>query len=346
VLGLLLRLLPLPELRDEVQDGGGTVRPGKLLIVDGMNMFLRNFAVVPQMDSNGEHVGGVVGMLRSLRTCVRDVGPDLTVVVWDGPGGSRRRRGIFAEYKAGRKPRVNRAYEFDESPQRSEQNFRRQLGSARRYVELLGVCQVELEDIEADDVIAFVARHMFPDSDKVIVSSDRDFLQLVDARTLVYSPSKKLYYGCDRVLEEFGCLPENYIFVKALVGDASDNVKGLKGLGPKTVAKLFPVLAEREVTLEELLAYAEQRKEDNKKYGTIVAQRDVVTSNVQLMQLATPVISAQSVRAIRHALDARPDYFPSELKLSLMRDGIQIVDSDFFGVFNAHSIIRKRREQE
>lgn len=80
----------------------------KILIIDGLNNFIRNFVINPSTNQNGEPIGGVVGFMKTMKNIILETTPDLVVVAWDGEGGSRRRRGIFAEYKAGRKVRVNR----------------------------------------------------------------------------------------------------------------------------------------------------------------------------------------------------------------------------------------------
>lgn len=317
----------------------------KVLIIDGMNLFIRNYTVNPTMNSNGDHVGGVAGTLRSIKMLIRDNRPTRTIVVWDGEGGSAKRRSIFKEYKAGRRPRVNREYDFGESPQEGERNLSKQLASAKRYTGLLGVHQIEVDDVEADDVVGYLCRHVYSDVDKVIVSSDRDFLQLVDARTLVYSPTKKVYYTSDRITEEFSCLPENFVYLKALIGDGSDNIKGVKGFGVKTAHKAFPLLAERATDVEEIIEIATQRRTQSRHWEAVAQAADIVRENVRLMQLTTPVISPTSTRIIRQAIDTRPSYLPSELKLSLIRDGVQITDGDFFTVFREHDIVSRRKDE-
>lgn len=311
----------------------------RILIIDGLNTFIRNWAVVPQMNLNGEHVGGVVGFLRSVKSLIRDAKPTRCIVVWDGKGGSQKRRGIYAEYKAGRKPRVNREYDFGESPEQSHRDLQAQYAKAKAYTELLGITQIEIEGIEADDVIGYLCRSVYQDTDKVVVSTDRDFLQLVDRHTLVYSPTKKLYFTANVVKEIHHVIPENFIYLKALMGDGSDNIKGIKGIGEKTAVKLFPFLAERQSSLEEVVKYAEANLDKNPKYRAVYDQRDVLIGNVGLMQLTTPIISPQSAAAIRYSLrPSETKYMMSEVKLSLLRDGIQLTDSDFFAVFKEYHI--------
>jgi DNA polymerase I len=309
----------------------------RILLVDGTNNFVRCWAVNPTMTDNGDHVGGVVGFIKSLKHVMREVRPTLVVVAWDGKGGSQKRRGVYAEYKSGRKPRTNRKIDFD-SVEESKMNLDMQHAKIRQYLELLGVLQVELEAIEADDVLAFLAHHFYARKDKVIVSTDRDFLQLVDAHTLVYSPTKKVYYTMAQMKEEVGILAENYIYMKIINGDGSDNIKGIRGLGPKTVLKLFPFLSERKSNLDEIMAYAGDHVEENPRYKTILDSRDLLVSNMGLMQLTEPVIGPQSVSAIRYAVERKPTFVPTEFRLSLIRDGIQMTDNDLFTAFNEYRI--------
>lgn len=315
----------------------------RLLIIDGLNMFIRNWVVVPQMNSNGDPIGGVTGFLRSLKSIMRDVKPTKIIVVWDGEGGASRRRGIYSEYKAGRKPRLNRQHGELESVEASQENMRLQHSKIRQYLDLLGVVQIEISDIEADDVIGFLASQLCSDTDKVVVSSDKDFLQLVDAHTLIYSPTKKIYYTAKVLHEQYGIMAENFIYMKALMGDKSDNIRGIKGVGEKTVMKLFPFLGDTISTLEDIFLYAEKNIKKSPRYKDILDSRALLIENVMLMQLSSPVISGQAVRVIKHALEPSEVKFTlSEFKLSLLRDGIQFTDFDFIPVFNEYKIRSKR----
>jgi 5'-3' exonuclease len=298
------------------------------------------------MDGNGGHVGGMIGCLRSIKNLVRDTKCTRAVICWDGKGGSRKRRGVYSEYKAGRKPRVNRHLELD-SIEESQKNLWAQHALTRKYLEMLGVCQVEVEDCEADDVISYLCFGMYENVQKVIVSTDQDFFQLVNAKTIVYSPTRKLYYGASEIKEETGVLSCNHIYIKAICGDRSDNVKGigdvanLKGLGHKTVVKFFPFLGEHESSLDEIKAAAQALvptgKREKELLKALLDKWEVVISNARLMQLANPIISPQSVHSIRHQVEKDIAMVNvSAIKLALLRDNIQIHDQDFFMVFNEY----------
>lgn len=309
--------------------------PKKILIIDGMNLFIRCFVVVPTMDVNGSPIGGITGFLKSLKTMVRDVSPDRVIVAWDGEGGSSKRRGVYSDYKEGRKVRLNREYEF-ESSEESFKNMGSQISRLKQFLDLIGVVQVEAREIEADDSIALLCRFIFPDVEKVVLTSDRDMLQLVDSKCTVYSPTKKVYWTGATVMEKIGVLPENYIYVKALMGDASDNVKGLGGIGEKTAVKLFPFLAKHESSADEIWQHADSNKSTGAKYKSVLDQWDRFLENVKLMQLSSPIISPNAARTIRISATAFvPRFVFTEFKLEMVKHGIQSIDPDFIGVFQS-----------
>lgn len=308
----------------------------KNLIIDGLNLFIRNFVVMPTMDRDGNPTGGLVGFVRMMKNLINDNSPDRVVVCWDGEGGSRRRRGVFAEYKQGRKVRVNRAYD-NESPQDSANNMGDQILKLRKLLGCMGVVQIECAEIEADDAIAYLCGYVLPADDlKVIVSSDKDLLQLVGPTTLVYSPSKKVYWTTAEVKEKTGVLPENYIFVKAMMGDGSDNIPGIGGVGEKTALKLFPFLADHPSTLEEILLHAKANEATVAKYKVVLAAQDRLAENVKLMQLSSPSISAQSARIIRDAVGLPLRFSTTDLRLDLVRMGIEGIDPDLWGILNGY----------
>ena len=306
------------------------------LIIDGLNLFIRNFVVMPTMDRDGNPTGGLVGFVRSLKNLMGDNAPERVVVCWDGEGGSRRRRGIFSEYKQGRKVRVNRAYD-NETPNDQADNFGDQVRKLKRILKSLGVIQVECDEVEADDVVAYLTGYVLPpDDEKVVVSSDRDLLQLVGPKVLVYSPSKKVYWTTTEVKEKTGVLPENYVFVKALMGDSSDNIPGVGGIGEKTAIKLFPFLADRASTLDEILQHAETNQGTSAKYKGVLASKDRLAENVKLMQLSSPTISAQAARNVRERAFETPSFSSTELRLDITRMGLEGLDADLFGQLSAY----------
>jgi DNA polymerase-1 len=306
----------------------------KILLIDGLNIFIRNYVVVPSMDSNGEPIGGITGFVKMLTAKMREFSPDHAIVAWDGEGGSRWRRGIFSEYKQGRKVRLNREY-GGESLDRSRDNMIRQLKDLRSLLSKSGANQSCAQDTEADDAIAYLSRFVYSNDTKLIVTSDRDFLQLVDEKTTVYSPTKKLDWDQGKVLSETGILPENFIYLKAIVGDSSDNVQGVSGVGERGVSKLFPFLGERPSSLDEILRFAESKATGMDKYRRVLDARDSVEKNVRLMQLSSPIISPQSAKLIRDQAAAKSNYDSTGIRMYLSLSGIESIDPDFFAQIKA-----------
>jgi DNA polymerase-1 len=290
------------------------------------------------MNTNGEHVGGSLGFLVGLNKLVRENKPTDIIVVWDGEGGSLKRRSMFKDYKAGRKLKVNREYDF-ENPDAQMESFRDQLGILDHYLDYLPVSTYRCRGLEADDVIAYLSIFLLDkEAEKIIVSTDKDFYQLLNSKTSVYSPAKKKFFSSSDLKETLDILPENFIYMKALMGDKSDNIAGIKGVGAKTVMKLFPFLGEREIGMEDIFDHAQKNKDVNSKYKSILSAREIVINNVALMDLSSPLMDPMSARSIREQFgNTEVKYKPTDMKLQLHKDGIQLKPSDFFIVFKEHS---------
>ena len=207
-----------------------------ILIIDAMNMLIRSFSLLKAMNPSGTHIGGLVGFLRSLGYVTRIFDPTRVVVIWDGKGGSGNRQNIDPNYKAQRATsRITHWGLYDTKEQETEALIG-QLYRVQDYLECLPVQQIGIEKLEADDIIAYLAKRASSSNKKVtIVSSDKDFFQLIDDNISIYAPIKKKVFTKENVVEELKVLPENYNIVKALLGDNSDNLRGIKGLGIKTI---------------------------------------------------------------------------------------------------------------
>lgn len=285
------------------------------------------------MDGNGLRAGGTVGTVLSIRKILRDFRAGNLLVVWDGEGGSQRRKAIFKEYKAGRTIRVNRRDDdMAETPEQQLANLREQIQKAKDFLGLLGVPQVRCDGVEADDVIAFLAQREHPNG-CVIVSTDQDMLQLIrkfewttdhcsesdeghgrdstgicvscrDELSLrsvsVWSPVKEIFYDYDTFKDEMKILPENFRFCKALMGDDSDNIPGIRGYGLATIVKFFPELTERILTLDEFRAlFVRPKGVLGDRLRSEIARFE---QNMLLMDLSSPMISATSAFHAAEAL--------------------------------------------
>ena len=266
-----------------------------ILLVDGTNTFMRCWCANPAMDDNGNHTGGIVGFLKSIGYAIKLLAPTRCVIIFDGVGGSFKRRQIFPNYKEHRKGkiRLNRTYEEMSDAPSEEEQCRNQYLRLTHYLQVLPVNMLSIDHVEADDVIAYLATDYFKASEKVyIMSSDKDFLQLCDGRVSVYSPTKKRIYGPTEVLADYSIHPNNFVLYRALDGDDSDNVPGIPLAGPKTIVKHFPWLNESaEHTVDELIKHADGFKNKYKVCDNIYNGKSVLDRNVALMQLKETMLT-------------------------------------------------------
>jgi DNA polymerase-1 len=162
-----------------------------------------------------------------------------------------------------------------------------------------------IDGIEADDAIAYIAQ-MYEDTCKkiTIVSTDRDFYQLVDNRIQVWSPIKKKMYDVEAVQEEFGVHPNNMVIYRSFTGDASDNIPGVNGIGPKTILKLIPELAQpEEYSVDALIDKSRNNLKESKSYQKILDNARIIEQNYQLMNIKLLDIPAQTASKIRGIME-------------------------------------------
>ena len=216
-----------------------------VLIVDSMNTFIRSFAMLQAMNPQGHHTGGLVGFLRSIGFLMRTIDPTRIICVFDGQASSSSRKNINPDYKANRNIKRITNWELFDDKEDEYASMTMQMHRLVEYLQCLPITLISIDKVEADDTISYLAQKFGANNKKVtIVSSDKDFLQIVDDNIEVYSPIKKKTYNKQDILEEIGLIPNNYLIMKALLGDNSDNLTGVKGLGPKTLLKEFPGLVD------------------------------------------------------------------------------------------------------
>lgn len=283
-------------VKDELKEERGVEKNqnSDVLIVDGMNLFLRCFAAIPTLNEDGIHTGAISGCLKSLGYAIRLLNPTRCIIVFDGAGGCVRRKAIFPEYKERRanKVRLNRIFEEASTTESESQAIARQLRRVSHYIDTLPVTTIQIDNVEADDVMAYLSLQSFKNSNVTIMSSDKDFYQIVCDRIKIYSPTKKKIYGVQEVLTEYGIHPHNFVLFRMLDGDKSDSIDGINGCGLKTILKCFPFLTEEKVhTVNDVLEHTEINKDKYKVYQTILENKNIVERNYQLMQLSDTIIA-------------------------------------------------------
>jgi 5'-3' exonuclease len=276
-----------------------------VLIIDGTNMFIRCFAANPSQNDEGELVGGTVGFLYSLGSSIRLTKPTRVVIVFDGQGGSQRRKKIYSGYKQGRafKSKLRRDDGFSDLID-EDKSMRKQFARLMDYLETLPVTVITIDSIEADDVIAYMTKSYFKNNVS-IVSTDKDFLQLVNDRISVFSPIKKIDYNLDTFIKTFGIYPHNYIFMKCILGDKSDGIPGIKGVGIKTIlSKLDFLLTDKQLTFDDFITEIKNIQDTKSSYyKKLINGIDDLERNYKLMQLEDVSISGDKKSVISEILN-------------------------------------------
>jgi len=287
-----------PDIRKELNS---------ILIVDGLNTFLRSFTMINHINPDGHHIGGLTGFLKSIGYTIRMCDPTKVIIVFDGVGGSNARRNLFPDYKANRNINRMTNYSIFQSKDEEQESINNQMERLIQYLQCLPITIVSIDGLEADDIIGYLATKFEKHSETskvTIMSADKDFLQLVSPKVSLYSPTKKKIYTPKDVLEEFGVSSINFINYKTLLGDSSDNVPGVTGLGPKKLIKLFPELTgQHQVTLESIIEKSAELINENKLYLSVVERSRQLYINQQLMSLDGDFLSPENKQLVKDAFN-------------------------------------------
>lgn len=267
----------------------------RILIVDGLNLFLRNFAVLNYINTDGTHIGGLGGFLRSLGSLVKQLKPTSIYIVFDGVGSSVNRKNLLPEYKSGRSVlRVNKT-SFS-SQEKENESKTDQIIHLIHYLQCLPIKILSLDGVEADDIIAFLSKELTKDKKNkaYIVSADNDFLQLVDENISMYRSVEKEFVNPKSVKEKYGVYPHNFLLYKTLMGDSSDKVGGVKGLGKGKFDKLFPEVLELEkLSMEHIYNICAERFKEHVIYCRALENFDNLRKAYKIMDLSNPMLDEQ-----------------------------------------------------
>ena len=215
----------------------------KFLVIDGSSLIHRAFfALPPLMTKQGLHTGAVYGLCNMLLKLLGDLQPAYMAVAFDKSRKTFRTE-LYADYKGQRKPTPSELSE--------------QFPLAMKVLGTMGIPTLEIDNYEADDIIGTFAVHAPEDVEVIIVTGDRDELQLVDTRTKVYYTKRgisdiQIFDEAEFAANYEGLVPKQLIELKGLMGDASDNIPGVPGVGPKTALKLIKEYGDVETVLENI----------------------------------------------------------------------------------------------
>ena len=242
-------------------NGITNVKQINTLIVDGNNL-LKISSVDTRMNDRGEVYGAVMTFIRKLGVVLTKKDFDYCIVSWDGMGSGLMRYRLYPDYKANRDKHyelMDTRTDYDKYIQdfqrvvlknkrrtptvrkeTDEESLERQKYIIQRILEELCVRQQEFDDVEGDDIVAYYVKNRRPNEKIVIMSSDKDMTQFISKDVAIWNPRLDRLVKAEDSVSVLGITHENVVLEKMLCGDASDNIKGVKGLGEKTLVNLFP----------------------------------------------------------------------------------------------------------
>jgi DNA polymerase-1 len=244
----------------------------KIFVVDAVNFLFRSYYAISSMtNGKGESTNALFGFIRSIYRLISEFSPDYFIAVFDGPDNKKSRTEIYADYKSHREG--------------MPEDLVPQLKNALTFCQVAGIPFLSIPGVEADDVIGSIARWMEKkETDVYICSGDKDLCQLVSDHIFVINPNKdNLLVDRKKVKELFDVFPEQIIDYLAITGDASDNIPGIEGFGPKTAAAL---LAEF-ITLEEILENPDRLS--GKKRETLLQSKEIALMSKKLATIQTDI---------------------------------------------------------
>jgi DNA polymerase-1 len=246
----------------------------RLLIVDGHNLLFQMFFGMPTkiVGAKGKAIHGVIGFIGAVNRLCEMYNPTHLLVMFDGEKENPRKN-ILEDYKANR---------IDYSTVSDDENPFTQLPYVYEALDYMGIKYAETTDCETDDVIAAYAIKYGKENEVIISSFDSDYFQLITDNVKVTRYRGNSTLLCDKsyILEKYGVEPELYLDLKCLVGDTSDNIKGIRGVGPKTAAKLIN-------TYGNIDAIRAQSSEiENEKIRTAIDEGgEIIERNLSLIRL-------------------------------------------------------------
>jgi len=306
------------------RNGETIAKKQNTLLVDGNALFKRAFLGAKGLyNTEGIHIGGVYQFLTLLRKILNEDLYHRVYVFWDGNLSGKLRYDIYKPYKSNRnKDYINGTHPIDES----ELLQRKMVWD---YLNEMYIRQLQNEIIEGDDFIATYCLLKKPTETITIITSDRDMCQLINEKIRIYFIDLKQYVDAYNYSSYFCHHHDNSVLIKTIAGDNSDMIKGIKGVKEKTLLKLFPILKERKVTLDEIIISAKEQQTEritNKKQPLKSLHnlincitdgeqgKDIYSINERLVNLKKPMLTHESLNELNELIDGTFEASGRELK--------------------------------
>lgn len=285
------------------------------LLVDGNALYKTGYhGAKDEYNSRGEHIGGVYQFITMLRKLMLDNLYHKVYVFWDGAFSGKLRYEIYSDYKSGRgKDYINGTRPEDDKDQIVERLM------VQEYLEELYVRQLEHPIVESDDFIAYYVNKKKGTENITICTNDRDICQLIDVDVKIYLCDKKVYVTLGNYTDFFKHDQSNSLLIKTIAGDASDSIKGVKGVKEPTLLKHFPQLATKTTTLDEVIEQAQilqaERLANKKKpLQALTNIIEGITDGIQgnrlydinrlIMDLSNPMLTEDAKVEVDHLMNS------------------------------------------
>jgi len=289
------------------------------MLIDGWNIMIAQNAVANIVDYNSNPIGMYLTTLNQIRNFINLYKPTRVFFILDGPNAGERRRKIHPDYKnkrrvTGRKSSI--IFKDEESDEDTisyevEGAFEYQFAKIYEFLQKLPITVCIIPYCEADEVIAYIAKKNKKEFDSIIVSTDQDYLQLIDENIYVYSWKKKVLYGIENFKESYEITPINYIYRKIILGDKRDNIKGTKEQGKKTIGEktfkeIFSSLKENDLNeIGDFFNYIDNYdlnaipKKHHKHIEFLKENKKELLKNFHLMKLDEDYLKLQHINLLR-----------------------------------------------
>ena len=282
-----------------------------IIIVDGLNILIRNFLVNESMNNKSEPIGGVVGFLKYMDSLLNRFAPSKMIIVWENGGASPKRKALFPGYKENRAKIFKSGTSMKDNLRFDTESKLKQLNLLYQIIQKTPICQIFIKETECDDIIGYLIKNKFltQERTKIIVSGDKDFYQLLEDKTVkIYDPARKILLDHAYVQKTFGISSRNFCLARTLNGDPSDNIEGVPGIGLKTIIKRFPRFADEAVdlTLADVFEDARNLLKSNKKLkcvSEILTSEEILRRNWKLMYLNSSNLSASQIEKVEGTID-------------------------------------------
>jgi DNA polymerase-1 len=322
----------------------------KTLLVDGQWNLKRNFKKRQDLKtSTGYLCGGSFGFLDSLKSTMNRVLPDRVVVMWDGFHSGKLRYDIYPPYKANRNKdweKTQKAIATDGlyNPQDLERvEMLKQKIQVQNYLDELYIRQVEVDLIEADDLIAqYILRSESDDEEIIVYSRDKDYLQLISDKVSIMSSDSAFFINKKEYENKYGHSLDNELLFKCFEGDKSDKIEGVRGITRETLIKYFPNIKKEKYLYSRLVeeSLEAQKKKKLKIYDKILESESILYRNARLMNLKKPFLNDEAIKkvdAVKHgtlgedrSVEKAVSLFIRDGMISHLQDGNL---EDFFSPF-------------